>query len=99
MAQIARESVPPAPQRWGVWFGLPRVAWGGIFALGTGVVLFFTMIPRGDLSNPASGYVAEVLETKTSDPKVHATVDNQKDMTIIRLDGLDKVPTEQKMNQ
>ena len=57
------------------------------------------MIPHGDLSNPRSGYVAEVLKTKTADPKIRATVDSQKDMTIIKLDGLDKVPTDKDMNR
>ena len=57
------------------------------------------MIPHGDLSNPRSGYVAEVLKTKTADPKIRATVDSQKDMTIINLEGLDKVPTDKDMNR
>jgi len=64
---------------------LPHLAWGGVFALTIGFVLLFTMIPHGDLSNPRSGYVAEVLKTKTADPKIRATVDSQKDMTIIKL--------------
>ena len=71
--------------------GLPRLAWGGLFALGVGFALFFTMIPRGNLADPRAGYMAEVLKTKTSD-RVKATVDNQKDMTIIKLEGLDKLP-------
>jgi len=71
--------------------GLPRLAWGGLFVLGVGFALFFTMIPRGNLADPRAGYVAEVLKTKTAD-KVKATVDNQKDMTIIKLEGLDRIP-------
>jgi len=99
MAAIGRETTPPQPAIRRSWFGLPRIAWSGAFALIAGIVLFYTMIPRGDLSNPRSGYVAEVLKTKTVDPKVHATVDSQKDMTIIQLEGLDKVPTDKDMNQ
>jgi hypothetical protein len=37
--------------------------------------------------------VAEVLKTKTAN-KVKATVDNQKDITIIKLEGLDKLPAD-----
>jgi hypothetical protein len=70
--------------------GLPRLAWGGICALAVGFALFFTMIPRGDYSDPRAKYVAEVLKAKTADPKVKATVENQKDMT--KFEGLDKLP-------
>ena len=99
MTQIDRESVRAPKSASRAWLGLPRIAWGGAFAFAAGIVLFFTMIPRGDLSNPRSGYVAEVLKTKTLDPKVHATVDSQKDMTIIKLEGLDKVPKDKDMNR
>lgn len=78
--------------------GLPRLAWGGICALGVGVALFFAMIPRGELSDPRAGYVAEVLKTRTADPKVKATVENRKDMTIIKLEGLDKLPPGHDLN-
>jgi anti-sigma factor RsiW len=80
------------------WFGLPRVAWGGIGVLATGCVMFIVMIPHGDLSDPRSGYVADVLKTKTRDPRVKATVDNQKDMTIIKLEGLQKLPADKNLN-
>jgi hypothetical protein len=99
MAAIDRETSPPNPAIGRSWFGLPRIAWSGAFALLAGIVLFYTMIPRGDLSNPRSGYVAEVLKTKTVDPKIHATVDSKKDMTIIQIEGLDKVPTDKEINQ
>jgi hypothetical protein len=91
MSQIDREKAKSGGRSSRTLFGLPRLAWGGIFALGVGFALFFTMIPRGNLADPRSGYVAEVLKTKTPD-KVKATVDNQKDMTIIKLEGLDKLP-------
>jgi hypothetical protein len=99
MAIVDRETTPKKTILKRSFFRLPRIAWSGTFALVAGVVLFFTLIPRGDLSNPRSGYVAQVLKTRTVDPKVHATVDSQKDMTIIRLEGLDKVPTDKEMNQ
>jgi hypothetical protein len=80
-------------------FGLPRLAWGGIGALAIGFALFFAMIPRGDFSDPRAKYVAEVLKTRTANPKVKATVENQKDMTIIKLDGLDKLPSGQELRR
>jgi|SRR5215469_12370708 len=92
MSQIDREKAKSGGRSSSrTLFGLPRLAWGGLFALGVGFALFFTMIPRGNLADPRSGYVAEVLKTKTAE-KVKATVDNQKDMTIIKLEGLDKLP-------
>jgi anti-sigma factor RsiW len=77
------------------WFGIPWLAWGGFGAVAAGVALFITLIPHGDLSDPRSGYVAEVLKTTTIDPKVSATVDSQKGITIIKLEGLEKVPADE----
>jgi hypothetical protein len=79
--------------------GLPRIAWGGVCALSLGFLLFFTMIPRADFSDPRAKYVAEVLKTKTADPKIKATVETQKNMTIIKLDGLDKLPSGQELRR
>jgi hypothetical protein len=81
------------------WFSLPRLVWGGIASLATGVALFAVLIPHGDLSNPRSGYVAEVLKAKTADPKVKATVDSQKDMTIIKLEGLQNLPADKDLSR
>jgi len=92
MEQIRHEEGATATVARRSWFGLPRLAWGGMGALTVGFALFFFMIPRGDLSDPRAKYVAEVLKTKTADPKIKATVENQKDMTIIKLEGLEKLP-------
>jgi len=97
MAQIERQ--PDRVRLRGILFGLPRLAWAGIFALGVGFGLYFSMIPRGNLGDPGSGYVAEVLKTKTAGPKVKATVDSKKDMTIIKLEGLDKLPPDKDLNR
>ena len=87
MEQISREPhASSRSSRWR-WFGLPRLAWGGIFTLSVGFALFLTIIPHGDLSDPRTKYVAEVLKTKAKDPKVKATVENQKDMTALKLEG------------
>jgi hypothetical protein len=77
------------------WFGVPWLAWGGLGAVTAGIVLFITLIPHGDLSDPGSGYVAEVLKTTTIDPNVSATVESRKGITIIKLEGLEKVPADE----
>jgi hypothetical protein len=99
MEQIKRETTAARKSSGRRWFGLPRLAWGGIGALGIGFALFFTMIPRGDFSDPRAKYVAEVLKTRTSNPKIKATVENQKEMTIIKLEGLDKLPPGQDLRR
>ncbi|HSZ79735.1 MAG TPA: hypothetical protein VK775_20175 [Chthoniobacterales bacterium] len=86
MEQISQErSTSIRSSRWR-WFGLPRLAWGGIVTLSVGFALFLTLIPHGDLSDPRTKYVAEVLKTKTKDHKVKATVENQKDLTVLKLE-------------
>ena len=97
MAQVERET--PRAGRYSRFLGVPRIALAGIFALCVGFALFFSMIPRGNLADPGSGYVAEVLRTRTADPKVRVTVDNKKDMTIIKLEGLDKLPPDKDLNR
>ncbi len=93
MEQIRRETGTTTRSSRRLWLGLPRLAWGGICALSVGFALFFAIIPRGDFSDPRAKYVAEVLKAKTADPKVKATVENQKDnMTNMKLGGLDKLP-------
>jgi hypothetical protein len=99
MEQIKRETAAARKSPGRRWFGLPRLAWGGIGALSVGFALFFMMIPRGDLSDPRAKYVAEVLKTRTSNPKIKATVENQKEMTIIKLEGLDKLPPGQDLRR
>src|SRR5215470_2077380 len=68
LAQVEREASRRRVGR--SWLGLPRLAWGGIASLAAGLALFVVLIPRGDLSNPRTGYVAEVLKAKTVNPKV-----------------------------
>ncbi len=98
MAEVERERSAKYKPDARLWFGLPRLAWGGLSVLTAGFALFFAFIPRNDYSDPRAKYVAEVLKTKTPDPKIKATVDNQKDMTIIKLEGLDKLPPGQDLH-
>jgi hypothetical protein len=81
------------------FLGLPRMAWAGFCVLSVGFGLCFTMIPKGQFSDPRANYVAEVLKTRTSDPKVKATVETQKNLTIIKLEGIDKLPPGQELRR
>jgi anti-sigma factor RsiW len=97
MAQIERE---PSGRRAGrSWLGIPRLAWGGIASLAAGLALFAVLVPHGDLSNPRTAYVAEVLKARTVNPKVTATADSQKDKTIIKLEGLHNLPAKKDLNR
>jgi hypothetical protein len=98
MSEIRRETGVGPVLKPSLWFGLPRLAWGGVGVLSIGLALFIVLIPRGNNSDPRASYVAEVLNTKTADPKVKATVENQKDMTIIKLEGLDRLPPQQDLH-
>jgi len=97
LAQVEREASRRRVGR--SWLGLPRLAWGGIASLAAGLALFVVLIPRGDLSNPRSRYVAEVLKAKTVNPKVTTTVNSQKDMTYINLEGLHNLPADKDLNR
>jgi hypothetical protein len=90
--QIRREAGTTSRSGRRPLLGLPRVAWGGICALSLGLALFFTLIPRQDLTDPHAKYVAEVLKAKPEDPKGKATVEIKKDRTVIKLETLDKLP-------
>jgi hypothetical protein len=57
------------------------------------------LIPQGDLSNPRTGYVAEVLKAKTVNPKVTTAEHLQKDMTIINLEGRHNLPADKDLNR
>ena len=92
MAQVEREASRRRVGR--SWLGLPRLAWGGIASLAAGLALFVVLIPQGDLSNPRTGYVAEALKAKTPNPKETTAANSQKDMTIIKLEGLHNLPVD-----
>jgi hypothetical protein len=99
MSEIRCETAAKPGLKPSMWFGLPRLAWGGVGVLSIGLALFVVLIPRGNNSDPRASYVAEVLNTKTADPKVKATVENQKDITIIKLEGLDRLPPQQDLHR
>ncbi len=92
------QEAAPVRSRGKTWLGIPGLAWSGLIVLAVGFSCFFALIPHNSGSDPRTGYVAEVLKTRTADPKIKATVDNRKNMTIIQLEGLDKLPADQDLS-
>lgn len=76
------------------WFGLPRLAWAGIGSALAAVGLMVALVVQEPNKHERNDYVAEVLKTQTSQPGVKATVDAKKDVTIIKLDGLETLPAD-----
>jgi hypothetical protein len=74
------------------WFGLPRLAWAGFGSALAAIVLMLVLVPQEQKKDGKDDYVAEVLKTQTNEPGVKATVDAKKDVTIIKLDGLETLP-------
>jgi hypothetical protein len=80
------------------WFGLPRFAWAGLSSAVAflAVAVLMTVVPHPK-KDPHDAYMAEVLKAQTNAPGVKATVDSNKNVTIIKLDGLEKVPAENEL--
>jgi hypothetical protein len=93
------EQIVPAERSLPSWLGIPRLAWGGIGSLAAALSLFFVLVPSRNISAPHTEYVAEVLKTTTTDPKISATVDSEKGITLIKLDGVDKVPDDEDLTR
>ena len=93
------EQIVPAERSLPSWFRVPRLAWGGIGSFAVALLLFFLFIPHRKLSAPHPEYVAEVLKTTTTDPKISATVDSEKGITLIKLDGVDNVPDDEDLTR
>ena len=93
------EQIVPAERSLPSWFRVPRLAWGGIGSLAFALLLFLLFIPHGELSAPLPEYVAVVLKTTTTDPKISATVDSEKGITLIKLDGVDNVPDDEDLTR
>jgi hypothetical protein len=93
LTQIEREQACIAKRKGRrAWFGLPRLAWAGFGSALAAIALMFVLVPQERNKDEQNDYVAEVLKTQTNEPGVKATVDAKKDVTIIKLDGLETVP-------
>jgi len=86
------EQIVPPERRLPSWLGVPRLAWGGVGSFAFALALFAFLIPHEKLVTRHPEYVAEVLKTTTTDPKISATVDSETGITLIKLEGVDKVP-------
>ena len=93
------EQIVPAERSLPSWLRVPRLAWGGIGSFAAALLLFLLFIPHHNVSLPDSEYMAEVLKTTTTDPKISATVDSEKGITLIKLDGVDKVPDDEDLTR
>ncbi len=94
--EAASKAVPVAVRR-RVWFGFPRLVWAGLGSAVAAVALVFALVPRPH--DKGADYVAEVLKAQTNAPGVKATVDAKKDVTIIKLDGLEKLPPDKELKR
>lgn len=93
------EQIVPAERTLPSWFRVPRLAWGGIGSFAVALALFLLLVPHRNPSTAYPEYVAEVIKTTTTDPKISATVDSEKGITLIKLDGVDKVPDDEDLTR
>jgi hypothetical protein len=93
------EQIVPAERSLPSWFRIPRLAWGGVGSFAVALLFFLLFIPRHGLFASHSEYVAQVLKTTTTDPKISATVDSEKGITLIKLDGVDNVPDDEDLTR
>jgi hypothetical protein len=91
------EQIVPAGRSLPSWFHVPRLAWGGLASLAFALLFFLLIVPHSWTPHPE--YVAEVLKTTTTDPKISATVDSEKGITLIKLDGVDNVPDDEDLTR
>lgn len=86
------------PVRGGGSFFLPisRLIWAGAACLGIAALLYQSLIPAQVVPEPST-YFAQVVEAWPSDPSIYAsTVYNPEDnVTVLWLDGLDYIPSDQ----
>lgn len=96
-AEIPRPHVAPTRSGSGAFFWpISRLIWAGAACLGLAALLYQTLIPAPSGVEP-SNYFAQVVEAWPSDPSISATtVYNPRDnVTVLWLDGLDYLPSEQ----
>ncbi|MBV8814443.1 MAG: hypothetical protein JO271_08125 [Verrucomicrobia bacterium] len=93
------EHVIPREPRLLSWFGIPRLAWAGAASLATALSLFVILIPREHIVTTRSGYMAQVLKTTTPDPKISATVDAGPGITVINLNGMERIPDDDDLSK
>ena len=99
LRQIEREQATASKrQATRGWFGLPRLAWAGLMSALAALAIMVAFVPQHKKDSQGD-YVAEVLKAQTNEPGVKATVDAKKDVTIIKLDGLEKLPPDKDLGK
>lgn len=98
--RLEAEMPPPRsprsePDAVGFW-SFARLIWAGAACLVIAGLLFRTMIPTAHSPAP-SNYFAQVVEAWPSDPSISATTvyNPQDNVTVLWLDGLDYMPSDQ----
>lgn len=95
-AETPRPRVEPARGSGSFFLPLSRFIWAGAASLGIAALLFKTLIPAPQ-GPAAANYFAQVVEAWPSDPSISATTvyDPKDNVTVLWLDGLDYMPSEQ----
>ena len=95
-AETPRPRVEPARGGGAFFWPISRLIWAGAACLGLAALLYQALIPAPSVAE-ASTYFAQVVEAWPSDPSISATtVYNSRDnVTVLWLDGLDYMPSEQ----
>ena len=96
MQRIEAEQPRATPPARRVFFWtLPRMAWMGACCLALAAGLYFATVPQTKQQAAAGQeYVARILHTQTGSPGISATAyhDNDQNVTVLWLDGLDYIP-------
>ena len=93
---------PPQPhaevgQSGGFLWSLPRLLWAGAASLVVAGVLYVALVPAAQPFIEPSNYFAQVVEAWPSDPSISATTvyNPQDNLTVLWIDGMDYMPSEQ----
>lgn len=99
MEQIAAAQPRERKERAHLFWTLPRMAWSGAGCLLLACALYFAAVPRtGRQLAHNQQYVAKILSSQAG-PGVSATAyhDNDQDVTVLWLEGLDYIPAHHKL--
>lgn len=90
------EASPGGPLFW----SMPRMIWAGICCLLMAGGLYIAAVPRThEQIRQGDEYVARVLSVRTDDPAISASTyyDDENEVSVIWLSGLDYIPAEHKI--
>ena len=95
-AETPRPRVEPVRGGGAFFWSISRLIWAGAACLGMAALLYTALIPAPHAPE-SSTYFAQVVEAWPSDPSITATTvyDPKDNVTVLWLDGLDYMPSEQ----